>query len=172
MTVIAARKVDGNIHFAADQQTTAGWRKVGGKEIELGKLFAVNGMVIGSAGYRSTALMFAHFARNHAPADATEIDVANFVIEFVEWMVKRTPKFEMENTFLIGFNGELFRVYDTFSVFRVPEFASIGSGQDFALAAMHLGHSPKEAAKVAAKLDLHCSGKIDTLIHKPVTEAV
>lgn len=172
MTVIAARKIDGNIHFAADQQTTAGWRKVGAEEAHLGKLFSINGMVIGSAGLRSTSLMMAHFARNHCPAEATEVDVASFVLEFIEWMTKRTPKFELKNCFIIAFRGELFKVYDGLDTFAVPEFASIGSGQDFALAAMHLGHSPKEAAKVAAKLDVHCSGEIDTMIHKPVMEAV
>lgn len=40
---------------------------------------------------------------------------------------------------------------------------AVGSGADFALAAMHLGHSAKKAVEVACALDTGCGNGIDTL---------
>jgi ATP-dependent protease HslVU (ClpYQ) peptidase subunit len=63
------------------------------------------------------------------------------------------------------YRNKLFRVYDSLSVFAIPEFSAIGSGADFAIAAMHLGNEPKVAAKVASELDLYCAGQIDEVVH-------
>ncbi len=46
--------------------------------------------------------------------------------------------------------------------FEVPRYA-IGSGTDFALAAMYLGHSAVEAVEVASALCTDCGMGIDTL---------
>lgn len=40
---------------------------------------------------------------------------------------------------------------------------AIGSGRDFALAAMHLGCDAEKAVKVASVFDAHCGGGVDTL---------
>lgn len=40
---------------------------------------------------------------------------------------------------------------------------AIGSGADYALAVMHLGHSAKKAVEVACALDTGCGNGIDTL---------
>jgi ATP-dependent protease HslVU (ClpYQ) peptidase subunit len=40
---------------------------------------------------------------------------------------------------------------------------AIGSGADFALASMHLGHSARKAVEVACALDVGCGNGIDTL---------
>jgi len=42
-------------------------------------------------------------------------------------------------------------------------FYAIGSGRDYAMAAMHLGHSAMEAVEVACALDSGCGNGIDTL---------
>jgi len=165
VTVIAAKIVGNEVHFAADRQTTAGYSKRTDKELNLCKLMSVNGMLIGGAGLKSHSLWFHSFARNHMPLESTEVDVSQFMLEFVEFMKKKDGNFKCENEFLIAFRGKLFRVYDSLSVFEIPEFSAIGSGSQFAIAAMHLGHEPKIAAQVAADLDLHCSGEIDVMVH-------
>jgi 20S proteasome alpha/beta subunit len=38
-----------------------------------------------------------------------------------------------------------------------------GSGRDYAVAAMHLGKTAKEAAEIACLFDIHCGNGIDTL---------
>ena len=42
-------------------------------------------------------------------------------------------------------------------------FCAIGTGRDFALAAMYLGKTAKEAVEVACALQIHCGNGIDTL---------
>ena len=42
-------------------------------------------------------------------------------------------------------------------------FYATGCGRDYAVAAMHLGHSAVQAVKVACKLDAFCGMGIDTL---------
>jgi hypothetical protein len=42
-------------------------------------------------------------------------------------------------------------------------FSAMGSGRDYALAAMHLGYSARRAVEVACALDTGCGNGIDTL---------
>jgi hypothetical protein len=42
-------------------------------------------------------------------------------------------------------------------------FLAFGSGRDYALAAMHLGHDAKTGAQVACDLDVYCGNGIDTM---------
>jgi 20S proteasome alpha/beta subunit len=42
---------------------------------------------------------------------------------------------------------------------------AIGSGRDFALAAMHLGYSARDAVEVTCQLDSSCGNGIDVLTH-------
>lgn len=50
-----------------------------------------------------------------------------------------------------------------FPIRREDRFIAIGSGRDFAMAAMHLGRSAREAVEVACALDCGCGNGIDTL---------
>lgn len=43
------------------------------------------------------------------------------------------------------------------------DLISIGSGRDYAMAAMHLGHDARSAVQVACDLDVYCGGGITTL---------
>lgn len=43
------------------------------------------------------------------------------------------------------------------------KFAAMGSGRDYALAVMHLGHSARKAVEVACALDTSCGNGIDML---------
>ncbi len=46
-----------------------------------------------------------------------------------------------------------------------PQIFAIGSGRDFALAAMHLGKTSSEAVEVACVFDIGCGCGVDTLKH-------
>ena len=46
------------------------------------------------------------------------------------------------------------------------EFVAIGSGRDFALAAMHLGQSAVEAVGLACRLDANCGLGVDEMTHE------
>ncbi|MGB3297427.1 MAG: hypothetical protein WBA76_04095 [Phormidesmis sp.] len=162
MTVIAARKTSEAIIFAADTQITEGLSKSSGTDILHSKLFQQNGMIIGSTGdcYESTFMEL--FSRNHKPVDTNRLSMIDFLVEFREWIRKKESGYTPGNGFLIAFEKKLFRVCAGLDVYEVSEFEAIGSGQDFAKAALHLGHTPREAVEVACKLSLFCS--------EPITE--
>lgn len=165
MTVIAARVMKDGIHFAADKQVTYGRQRVTSKEMKLGKLKQVNGMTIGGAGLTAQSQLFCHFAANHKPASANEFSVVEFILEFQNWMKAKDAAFVFHNDFLLAIDKKLFSIEGSMSVFEVPSFAAIGSGRDYALAAMHIGNIPSAAVKVAADLDICCGRGVDHVVH-------
>lgn len=162
MTVIAAQKTSESITFAADTMVSDGYGKSTTIDIMQSKLFQQNGMIIGTTGdcYESTLMEL--FSRNHKPIDTERLSVIDFLVEFREWVRKKDGNYAPKNGFLIAFEKKLFHVYGGLEVYEVKDFEAIGAGQDFAKAALHLGHSPKEAVAVACKLSLFCS--------EPITE--
>jgi len=46
---------------------------------------------------------------------------------------------------------------------REDKFCAWGAGRDYALAAMHLGHTAKEAVEVACALDITCGMGVDVM---------
>lgn len=60
--------------------------------------------------------------------------------------------------------GKLFMLENSHVLYEVEQqFFAIGSGRDFALAAMHLGKSAPEAIEVAAQFDVNTGMGVDTV---------
>lgn len=57
-------------------------------------------------------------------------------------------------------NGVFIAEGPNMSIVRIDKIHAIGSGADFAMGAMCLGASPREAVKVASKYDVYTGGKI------------
>lgn len=65
---------------------------------------------------------------------------------------------------LIEWNGSVWSYGKTAYPQRIEcKHYAMGHGRDFALAAMHLGKSAREAVEVACALDVFCGNGIDTL---------
>lgn len=63
-------------------------------------------------------------------------------------------------TLLFGSNATPIHIEDA--------FYAMGSGRDFATAAMHLGKTAREAVEVACKFDVYCGRGVDELdLHEP-----
>lgn len=61
-------------------------------------------------------------------------------------------------------NGQILKYeHSPYPVRLEDKFFAIGSGRDFALAAMHLGHDARTAVEVAIALDSGCGNGIDTM---------
>lgn len=75
------------------------------------------------------------------------------------------PKDEKDATLLVITPDRKILMYwqSNYSFNIENERAAIGSGRDFALAAMHLGRTAIEAVEVACALDINCGNGIDTL---------
>lgn len=71
---------------------------------------------------------------------------------------------ECASVLVIHPNGDIRQYENTpHPLVILNSFWAIGSGRDFAMAAMHLGKTAREAAEVACALDSNCGNGIDTL---------
>ncbi len=130
------------------------------RTIASSKLFQQNGMIIGLTGLTCEGSLMQIFSRNHKPAAATMDGVMDFLFEFDDWVRKRDSSLRPENHYLIALDGHLFRSYGGINVFEVSEFAAIGAGEEFAITAMHLHKTPREAVVVACELSVWCGEPI------------
>jgi ATP-dependent protease HslVU (ClpYQ) peptidase subunit len=166
MSVVAAKKYPDKLEFAADSIRVNGslteTSRVTGDE--QGKLFEINDMIIGSVGYVMELSFMQIFARNHKPSAATIEAVLDFIVEFYGWAKKKDDGFGRKNSYLIGIEGEIFRVSNSYLVEKINEFSAIGAGQHFALTAMYLEKSPQAAVEIANELCVYCSAPVNLII--------
>lgn len=145
MTVIAW---DGKT-LAADKRATSA-----GMIFTVTKMFRVRGCLVAASG---------------------DFDRIN---ESVAWFAagadpSKMPPYARDNTdfvalLVINNVGHILKYERSAEPFRIESpFYAIGSGRDFAMAAMHLGHSAKEAVAVACALDSTCGNGIDALELEP-----
>jgi ATP-dependent protease HslVU (ClpYQ) peptidase subunit len=165
MSVVAARKYHDKIVFASDSIRVSGYLKETSRVTgdERGKLFEVNNMVIGSVGYIMELSFMQIFARNHSPAAPTIEAVLDFIVEFYSWAKAKDDSFGRKNEYLLGVEGEIFRVADSYLVEKINEFGAIGAGEHFALTAMYLDKSPEEAVQIANQLCVYCAEPIHVI---------
>ena len=156
MSVVAARVYDDHIEIAADSIVISGEMKRTGT---FSKVEAINDMIIGACGIcRETTLMW-QFAKTHKPESATERDVLTFIVEFMKWKKEFGGEPNIENDYIIAYQGKLFEVQETF-VNQVKDYVAIGAGMYFATTALYLDRSPKEAVEVACALNYYVSKPI------------
>ena len=154
MSVVTCKVYKNRITFAADSMITEGYStQRSSKEFKnFSKLFEINDMIIGCAGNCDELSLLSHFANTHKPLAATEKDILDFIVEFSDYKNKLTGNYIINNSYLIGYKGKVFEV-EGMLVWEVVEHSAIGCGYTYALAALHLGHTAKEATKVACDLN-------------------
>jgi ATP-dependent protease HslVU (ClpYQ) peptidase subunit len=166
MSVVAVKIYDKEIIMSADSIIIHGDDKT---PVGRGKIFEVNGMLIGSSGFASEAVHMALFAENHTPLAMDEREITRWMYEFVTWRSKEfgvDPKNEYQNCYLFAYKGKAF--YCNFGyVGEVTDFYAIGAGEKYANAALYLGHSPAEAVKVACALSCYVA---EPIITKSITK--
>jgi ATP-dependent protease HslVU (ClpYQ) peptidase subunit len=162
MSVVAVKIYDKEIIMSADSIIVHGGDDK--TPVGRGKIFEVNGMLIGSSGFASEAIHMALFAENHTPLAMDEREITKWMYEFVTWRSKEfgvDPKGEYQNCYLFAYKGKAF--YCNFGyVGEVTDFYAIGAGEKYANAALYLGHSPAEAVKVACALSCYVDEPIIT----------
>lgn len=84
-----------------------------------------------------------------------------------EWLLMAGEKPALDESFaalLVLANGQCVRLEDKLVALPVCEpFVALGSGRDFALAAMALGQTAEQAVALAARFDIWTGMPIDTL---------
>jgi len=141
MTVIAW---DGKT-LAADKQAS-----IGTAIFQVTKIFRVRGCLLGAAGdFDRIQETIAWFAAGADPS--------------------KMPPFQRDNTDYVGLlviqpDGSILKYERSTTPFRIEsKFHALGSGRDFAIAAMYLGKTAVEAVGVASALCIGCGGGVDTL---------
>ena len=132
-----------------------------GNKISL--LVKVNDIIVGTSGTMAEGSLMQYYMRTHNPATAALPDILDFLVEFSRWKKDLMGDSSVNNHYIVAYDGHLFYA-DGVCPYGVRDFCSIGAGRNYANAVMKLGHTPKEAVKVAC--DLCC------YVAEPVIEEV
>lgn len=149
MTTIAIK--DNKV--ASDSQMTAGYTI---SSLEVEKVVNINGCIVSGAGSFAQIVKFRQWFMEHSDALIAQQDNPNVHIPLPE---------DLQGGDFFGLvlypDGELY-LYEgrTDVAYEVDQPFSIGSGSDFAIAAMKAGASSEEAVKVATELDVFSGGEV------------
>lgn len=157
MTVVAA-KIDGDtIRMACDSQFSRGWhhKATGNPE----KLVKGADFVVGISGSAMVLPLLTVYAKDHSIGTGGEARITEWLFEFLGFCKSHTQNWDQDATLLLAHASGLFVVEDWLPL-RVHDFAAIGSGFQHAEAALHLGHSAREAVEVAIAMAYGCGGEI------------
>ena len=160
MSVVAVKLYEKSIIMSADSIIVHG--EADKIPVGKGKIFDVNNMIIGTSGWASEGVYLSLYTENHTPLDATEREIAKFIAEFAMWKNKEFGEScKIENQYLIAYKGKCFYVNAGY-IAEVNDYFAIGYGHQYCEAALHLGHSPQEAVKVACHLCCYVDGPVVT----------
>lgn len=161
MSVVAAKVSKNKIEIASDAILVYDYTKH--KSVNsFSKLFKENDIIIGSCGIAEESSLLQIFIKNRKPTSFSVDGVTEFFVEFSEWKSKKTDNYSSENQYLLVGDQKLFCIEGLF-VQEINSFIAIGIGADYALAALHLGKSPKEACEVACELCCFCCEPIKVM---------
>lgn len=157
MSVVAAKVYNNRIVMAADSILVKGWSK--STNGNFAKINQINGMIVGGTGYAKELSLLWHFMRTHKPDGNTDKDILEYIVEFSKWKQDLVGDSSISNNYLLAYDGHLFEIENMF-VYEIKDYNAVGAGEDFANAALYLGHSPREAVKVACELSCYVAEPI------------
>lgn len=165
MTVVVCKKYKNRIDLASDSQMSGHFRKVTvpGPTADVSKIWRGNDQILGFAGSARDASYMIIYAKTHKPQSATADDVLSYILEFLDWAKKKNSTFDWESECIIIYEKKAFTVTSLTFVTEIRDYNTLGSGGDYALAALYLGMNVKKAVEVAKELDPYCSGDTQLL---------
>ncbi len=150
MSVIAAKKYENKIVVAADSQISYGGMNRKFPDVKMRKINS--DLIIGVTGTAETCgLLWIYFETHSLEPASCEKTIMNFITDFVRWRKDYAGGDSFDSSFIIVYKDKIFEVFG-FSIIEITDYVAIGSGFEMATAALYLGHSPKEAVKVACDL--------------------
>ena len=166
MSCIAVKKYIDKIVISADSLLT---NNSGGKRLlpgftKLKRSGNYHSIVVGSAGYMDELSLMFQFIEEQRPASTSRESVLKYFIDFRKYKseVLNDNNAKIENSYIFIYEDKVFEITDM-SVIEIQHIAAIGSGMDYAMAALHLGHTPEEAVKVSCELCYYVGEPIVTI---------
>lgn len=154
MSIVVVKVLPEKIEIASDSITVRGWTQSRSTN-SFSKLVKVNDLIIGSVGTAEEGALLQVFCSTRRPDQATELSIVNFLSEFANWKNTKTGVATITNEYIFIVDKHVFQIHGFF-VEEIINFAAIGAGMDFALAALHLGHEAEKAVEVACELSVFC----------------
>ena len=158
MSVVCAKVYENKIQIAADSIIVSGWNSKR-TDMKFSKLTKINNIIIGAVGEAQETSLMWHYMETHKPKDASEKAILDFIVEFGKWKKDYGENSRINNSYILAFDKKCFLVEESF-VCNVDNYCAIGAGEDFATAALYLGHTPSEAVNVAARLSCYVAEPI------------
>jgi len=159
MSVVAVKKnTKGGFDIAADDIAVNGWTIVSNADNQtFSKIAKINDVVIGGSGSTEINSMLFMYARTHLIKTNDLDGIFDWFKEFLDWRKVKSDKYGIGgNWFIIVLDKKAY-YFENFLCVEIKDNHAIGAGRDFALAALALGHSAKEAVEVACKLSAFCN---------------
>ena len=148
MSVVAVKIEKNKITIGADSILVSGYTQ---EKDKLAKLFQNEWMVVGDVGDAQEGALFQIFSKTRKPRESSVEAITEYMFDFFQWNKEKTENTELSNSYIIIFENKAFLV-EGFYVKEVRDYAAIGAGMDFALAALYLGSSVHDAIKTACHL--------------------
>lgn len=159
MSIVAVKVTPTCIELASDSIMVRGYTQ--SKSInKYSKLVKINDMFIGSVGTAEESSLLWVFTNTRRPEQATESALLTFLSEFADWKNSKIGKASIENEYIFVLGTKVFQV-ENFFIQEVLEYAAIGAGMDYALAALYLGFSVEKAVETACELSVYCEKPIN-----------
>lgn len=167
MTTIAVRKYNDRIEIAADSQGNMGNLRVNRQKLFT---FPKNGIAFAHCGYAHRCYLFKQYLlEKHCNIPgAFPVTTHKIFNDFRKWALDEKLSLSDSDpndleSFILVKDGKIYEanLNDTsIEIVEIDNFYAIGSGCQFALAAMEYDKSPKEAVALASKYNLNTGGKI------------
>lgn len=148
MSVVAALVTDEVIHIAADSALLKGEQK---RTDNFSKLIRHESIIVGGSGEAEELSLFQRFVEDKKPTSNTIRGIQDYMVDFLSFKNELIPDSQINNCYLIVYEGHLFEVEGLF-VQEIKDYAAVGSGDSYALATLYLGHNAKQAVEVACHL--------------------
>ena len=159
MSVVAVRVGKNKITIGADSILVSGYTQ---EKDKLAKLFQNEWMVVGDVGDAQEGALFQIFSKTRKPRESSVEAITEYMFDFFQWNKEKTESNELNNSYIIIFEGKAFLV-EGFYVKEVKDYAAIGAGMDIALAALYMGSSVYDSIKTACHLSILCEEPINII---------
>lgn len=157
MSVVAVRVTPSGYHIAADSATVWNWSTT--KSDDQAKLIHTNNMHVGCSGNADEIGLFQVYCITHRPESPRRSDILSFLAEFGKWRQARVNNGAVSLNYILGLSSCVYYGCGI-DASLVTSYAAIGAGMDYALAALYLSKSPKQAVKTAIELNAYCTAPV------------
>ena len=130
------------------------------------KLFSINDITLGVVGDAQNIGLLRLFCNTCKPKTSCEDSVLEFMSSFQSWLKSKIGESAINDSeCILVFEGNAFHI-SGFFVCKILKYHAIGSGDDFALSALYLGKTVKQALLAACHLSVYCEAPIKTLFFR------